>query len=100
MEEGPGVTIRRLDKTDELVEALQDLEKLRTDFFVEGIDLERFDEIVEAVRRVDAETVRALHMCRIKELSPYYPEHFLGEETGYEAAEERLRADIPKEEDL
>lgn len=100
MEEGSGVTPGGLDRTDELVEALRDLEKLRTDFFVEGMTLEHFDEIVEAVRRVDAETVGALHVRRIKELSPYYPEHFLGEETGYEAAEERLRANIPKEEEL
>lgn len=89
-----------LEKTSELVEALRELAKLRADFFVEGMDLEHFEEIVTAVRKVDAEIVAAIHLRRIWELSPYLPENFQAEEDGYEAAEKRLRADIPKEEDL
>lgn len=94
------MTLPSLEKTDGLVEALRELDKLRADFFVEGMDLEHFDEIVEAVRRVDAETVAAVHRRRIGELYPYFPESFEPERNGYEAAEQRLRADIPKEEEL
>lgn len=90
----------RLEKTEELVEALQELQSLRVDFFVEGMNQEHFDEIVDAVRKVDAETVGALHQHRIHELYPYFPENFQAEEDGYEAAEKWLRADLPKENDL
>lgn len=89
-----------LEKTDELVEALRELDKLRADLFAEGLDLEQFQEIVEAVRKVDAETVGAIHQHRIREFYPYFPESFQAEEDGYEAAEKRLRAEIPKEENL
>lgn len=90
----------RLERTEELVEALQELQSLRVDFFVEGMSQEHFDEIVEAVRRVDAETVAAIHECRLRELYPYLPESFQAEEDGYEAAEKWLRAKIPKESEL
>lgn len=90
----------RLEKTEELVEALRDLRSLRVDFFVEGMNQEHFDEIVEAVRKVDAEIVGAIHQYRIDELSPYFPESFQPEENGYEAAEKWLRADLPEESEL
>lgn len=94
------MTLNKLEKTDELIEALRELEKLRTDFFVEGVSLERFDEIVEAVRAVDATTVAAIQCHRFNQLYPDALDGYEAERDAYDAAEERLRADIPKEEEL
>lgn len=91
----------RLEKTEELVEALRNFRRLRrSDLFAGELEQECFDEIVEAVRKVDAEIVGAIHQRRIYELSPYFPESFQPEENGYEAAEKWLRAELPEEEDL
>lgn len=89
-----------LDKGEDLVEAIQDLKDLRTDLFVNGLDLEHFQSLVEAVRHLDAEIVAAVHEVRVREMSPYYPESFQAEEDGYEAAEKWLRADLPEEWEL
>lgn len=89
-----------IEKTDELNEAIRELKELRTDLFVNGLELEHFQELVAAVRKVDAEIVAGVHRSRITEFYPYYPESFQAEEDGYEAAEKWLRADLPEEWDL
>ena len=87
----------KFEETDELAEARRELTDLRIGLFADGLDLERFHEIVMAVRKVDAEMVAAIHQHRISEFYPYFPESFQAEEDGYEAAEKLLRADPPKE---
>lgn len=89
-----------LEKSEDLAEAIRDLKGLRTDFFINGLEIEHFRELVEAVRRMDAEIVSAIHERRVREMSPYYPESFQAEEDGYEAAEKWLRAALPKEWEL
>lgn len=89
-----------LEKSEDLAEAIRDLKGLRTDFFINGLEMEHFRELVEAVRRVDAEIVSAIHERRVREMSPYYPESFQAEEDGYEAAEKWLRAALPEEWEL
>lgn len=89
-----------LEKSEDLAEAIRDLKGLRTDFLFNGLDIKRFRDLVEAVRRVDAEIVSAIHERRVREMSPYYPESFQAEEDGYEAAEKWLRAALPKEWEL
>lgn len=89
-----------LEKSEDLAEAIRDLKGLRTDFFINGLEIEHFRELVEAVRRVDAEIVSAIHERRVREMSPYYPESFQAEEDGYEAAEKWLRAALPEEWEL
>lgn len=88
------------EETEELAEARRDLVSLRTDLFINGLEMEQFRELVDAVRRMDAEIVGALHQRRISELRPYFPESFQAEEKGYEAAEKWLRAELPKEWEL
>lgn len=90
----------KIEESEELAEAQRELAALRTDLFVNGLDLERFHEIVMAVRAVDAEIVAAIHQYRINEFYPYFPDDFQAEEDGYEAAEKWLRCDLPKEWDL
>lgn len=90
----------KIEDTDELREARQELTDLRTDLVVNGLDLEHFHQIVEAVRKMDAEIVGAIHQHRISEFYPYFPESFQAEEDGYDAAEKWLRCDLPKEWDL
>ncbi len=90
----------KLEESEGLAEAIEDLKGLRTDFFVNGLDIEHFRELVDAVRRMDAEIVGAIHEYRVREMSPYYPESFQAEEDGYEAAEKWLKADLPEEWDL
>lgn len=92
--------LSKLEESEDLAEAIQDLKSLRTDFFINGLDIEHFRELVDAVRRVDAEIVASIHGHRARELSPYYPESFQAEEDGYEAAEKWLRAELPKEWEL
>lgn len=89
-----------IERTDELDEAIGELKELRTSLFVNGLDLEDFQELVAAVRKVDAEIVAGIHRHRITEFYPYFPESFQPEEDGYEAAEKWLRADLPKEWEL
>lgn len=89
-----------IEETDELAEARRDLMALRTDLFVNGLELEHFHALVEAVRTLDAEIVAAVHQRRINEFYPYFPESFQAEEDGYEAAEKWLRAELPEEWDL
>jgi hypothetical protein len=89
-----------IEETEELKEAVRDLKELRTDYFVNSLGLERFRELVDAVRRMDAEIVGAIHQYRIHEFYPYFPESFQAEEDGYEAAEKRLRGELPKEWEL
>lgn len=90
----------KLEKSDELVEALRSLRTLRAECLVEGMDEKHFDKIMTAVRAADAEIVAAIHEYRIGELSPYFPESFQAEEDGYEAAEKWMRAKLPEERDL
>lgn len=94
------MSLPEIDHDDELKEAISDLKSLRTDLFVNGLDLEHFQSLVEAVRRVDAEIVAGIHRHRISEFYPYFPESFQAEEDGYEAAEKWLRADLPEEWEL
>jgi len=89
-----------IEETDELAEARRELVSLRTDLFINGLELEHFHELVEAVRKMDAEIVAAVHQRRINELYPYFPESFQPEEDGYEAAEKWLRCELPKEWEL
>lgn len=85
--------------TDELRKSIADMEALRTDLFIAGADMERLDDLIEAVRVMDAEIVAARHVFRCKELSPYYPENYQAEEDGYEAAEKLLRGPVPEGEE-
>lgn len=90
----------KIEESEELAEARQKLVSLRTYLFIDGLDLERFHEVVMAVRAMDAEIVAAIHQYRINEFYPYFPDAFQAEEDGYEAAEKWLRCDLPKEWDL
>lgn len=90
----------KIEDSDELDQARQELVDLRTDLVVNGLGLEQFHQIVEAVRKLDAEIVAAVHQYRISEFYPYFPESFQAEEDGYEAAEKWLRCDLPEEWDL
>ncbi len=90
----------KLEESEDLAEAIRDLKSLRTDFFINGLDIEHFRELVDAVRQMDAAIVGAIHEHRVRELGPYYPESFQAEEDGYEAAEKWLRAELPKEWEL
>jgi hypothetical protein len=94
------MSLPKMEKTDELVDALRELEETRLILNSFGLDEASVSEVIMRVRMVDAEIVAAIHRHRITELYPYFPESFQAEEGGYEAAEKRLRAEIPKEEDL
>lgn len=89
----------QVEGTSELREALADFARERTDLFIAGVDLETLNEFVDAVRRVDAETVAARHAFRIREMSPHFPEDFQAEEDGLEDAEKLLRGPMPGEEE-
>lgn len=89
-----------LETTPELLAALDALDNVEAS--IRGIGVHRclVEEIVAAVRLVDAETVGAIHARRVREMGPNYPESFQAEEDGLEAAEQRLRASMPARRDL
>lgn len=89
-----------IEETEELAEARRKLVSLRTDLFINGLEIDHFQELVDAVREMDAEIVGAIHQHRISELRPHFPESFQAEESGYEAAEKWLRAELPEEWEL
>lgn len=86
-----------ISRTEALEEALACLAQARLDAFVAGLDLDVIENLVEAVRAVDAETVHARHVRRGEEFSPYYPDSYWSEVEGYEAAAELLRGPIPEQ---
>lgn len=89
-----------IEETDELVAARNDLMALRNEALVAGLGMERFQKLVQAVRKMDAEIIGAIHQHRISEFYPYFPESFQAEEDGYEAAEKWMRVDVLKEWEL
>lgn len=90
------MSLPEIESTRELHEAIKAMEVLRADLLGAGVEPERINELIDAVRLVDAETVAARNCFRIKECYPYYPESYQAEEDGYETAEKLLRGPIPE----
>ena len=90
----------KLEKTDGLVQAIEEADGLRGTLLGFGLDKEAVCEVFATIRRLDAEIVAALHEYRNREMSPYYPDDFQAEEDGYDAAERSLRAPVPKVSEL
>lgn len=93
------MTAPRIERTPELVEALTDLESLRTDLFIAGVDLEQLNELIGAVRKVDVEIIKARHAFRAGEFYPYFPDSYSIESDAYDTAEELLRSPMPQKEE-
>jgi hypothetical protein len=90
------VTLPEIDHTDELRDALEMLDGMKRQMVLLGVAEAAVDILIEGVRLVDAETVAARCVRRIREMSPHYPESFQAEEYGLEAAETLLRSPMPE----
>lgn len=91
------MSLPEISRTEALNEALACLAQAKLDAFVAGLDLDVIENLVDAVRTVDAETVHARQVHRDEEFYPYYPEGYGPEVEGYEAAVELLRGPIPRQ---
>jgi hypothetical protein len=82
--------------TPDLAEALAVLDNARNDAFIGGVDFEVIDRLVNAVRDVDAQIVKARLAQLDQDFYPYYPEDFRPMSDALDEAAELIEGSLPE----